>query len=124
MKIRINLGPNMSPRIKNKNKNKQSTNTTAFFGIKTWNIFLICLIILTGFLYLTQVNASAVKGYVIRDLEIQQEEIVLNSRKLELESQAMQSVGGIAAKVQELGMVTADEVEYFQLPGGEVAVAK
>ncbi len=126
VKIRIDLGLSM----KNKNKKEWTndysvpTTTNFYFGTKTFNIILICLIILTGFLYLSQVNASAVKGYIIRDLEMKLEEAKVNYKDLELESQAHQSVGGMAAKAQELGMVGVENVEYIQLPGGEVAVVK
>ena len=114
----------MSPLIKNQNKNKTVSTVRVSFGVKTFNIVLSCLVILTGFLYLTQVNASAVKGYVIRDLEVKREEVNLENRKFELRSQAMQSVGGITTKIIELGMVNVDQVEYLQLPGGEVAIAR
>jgi len=113
----------MSPRIQNKNKNKKTT-TRVSFGIKTFNIVLICLIFLAGFLYLTQVNASAVKGYIIRDLEIKKEKLTRQNKKLELTSQALQSVSGVSTKIQELGMVNVDDIDYLQAPGGEVAVAK
>jgi hypothetical protein len=114
----------MTERIQNKNQNKGTTNLVSYFSVKTFNIVLICLLVLTGFLYLTQVNASAVKGYIIRDLETKLEDTKLANKKLELQSQAMQSVGGIAAKVEALGMVSVDKVEYLQAPGREVAVAK
>ncbi|MBI5621535.1 hypothetical protein HY933_01565 [Candidatus Falkowbacteria bacterium] len=114
----------MSPLIKNQNQNKIVDVSRVSFGIKTFNIAIICLIIVTGFLYLTQVNASAVKGYIIRDLEMKREEAKLANRKLELQAAGMQSVGAVSDKISQLGMVSADSVEYLQLPGGEVAVAR
>ena len=113
----------MTERIQNKNT-KQNVIVSDYFSVKVFNIALICLIIMAGFLYLTQVNASAVKGYIIRDLEVKFEDSRLINKKLQLQSQAMQSVGGMMKKAGELGMVTGDNVEYLQAPGGGVAMAK
>lgn len=114
----------MTSRIQNKNTKQKTTAASFFHNVRAFNICLVCLIILAGFLYLTQVNASAVKGYVIRDLQVKLEDSKLNNKKLEYQAQALQSVGGISAKAAPLGMVVADHVEYLQMPGGEVAVAR
>ncbi|MFA6534092.1 MAG: hypothetical protein WCT37_02860 [Patescibacteria group bacterium] len=98
--------------------------TSRVFSYRHLNIGLICLIILTGFFYLTQVNASAVKGYIIADLGAKLEAAQTENRKLELTSQSLQSVGDLAEKTKELGLVDAGQVEYLQAPGGVVAVAR
>ena len=82
------------------------------------------MIVLAGFLYLTQVNASAVKGYIIRDLELKIEEQKIISKNLELTSQEKQSVSSVVSRVTEMGLVSADQIKYLQAPGGEVAVAR
>lgn len=119
----LNLGLNMTDRIQNK-KTKNQNKNQSWLTWKNINVFLLLVIGLAGFVYLTQVNASAVNGYVIRDLEIKLEETKLNNSRLELQVQAKQSVGDVGTKVAVLGMVSADNVEYLQMPGGEVAMAK
>jgi len=114
----------MTSRIQNKNTKQKTTYATNYFSVKSFNVFLLGLIILIGFFYLLQVNSMAVKGYVIRDLEVKLEDAKMNNRNLQLQSQGLQSVGGLATKTAELGMVTVDKVEYLQGPGSSVAVAK
>jgi len=112
----------MTNRIQNQNTKQKETGLNEYFSIKVFNIFIIGLIVITGFLYLTQVNASAVKGYIIKDLETKLEQEKVNTQNLELEAQAKQSVSNVAEKIQALGLVNADKVEYLQVAGGTVAM--
>ena len=114
----------MTSRTQNKNTKQKEKTTRYSWSIKSFNIFMICLVVLAGFLYLTQANALAVKGYIIRDLEIKLDDAKVSNRNLELSVQKLQSVGGLAMKSDSIGMVETGEVEYLQLPGGEVAMSK
>jgi len=114
----------MTSWVQNQNTRQKSVVFRSYFSLSTFNIAIICLLVAFGFLYLTQVNALAVQGYVLRDLETKLEDYKLNNRNLEIQNQAKQSVSNLKDKVTQLGMVNADQVEYLQAPGGKVAVAR
>ncbi|MFA5359123.1 MAG: hypothetical protein WC310_04900 [Patescibacteria group bacterium] len=113
----------MTSRIQNKNT-KQKERRNFSLNIKVFNIFFICLIVLGGFLYLTQVNSSAVKGYILRDLEIKLEDAKSSNRSLSLQVQELQSINGLTKKIETMGMVPTTDVAYLQMPGNDVAMAK
>ncbi len=113
----------MTNRIQNKNTKKICDWSSRCIPT-TINVSLLAVIVFVGFFYLTQVNAIAVKGYIIQDMEQQLEDNQLALRQLELTRRGHQSASTVMAKVDQLGMVPADQVEYVTVPSDQVAIAR
>jgi cell division protein FtsL len=89
---------------------------------KLSNVVLVLLIVVFGLGYLIQINGMATKGYQIRDLEDRISELQQEKADLQLEALSLQSMGKVQEKVDNLGMVLANEAEY--LMPTPVAVAR
>jgi len=86
------------------------------------NVVVIVLILAMGTMYLVQVNRATTKGYQIRDLEKRIQTIEDNNQKTQLEIAEMQSLDSIEKRIEKLGMVQVDRIEYVKVPGTAVAV--
>jgi len=73
------------------------------------------------FSYIVQVNTTISKGYQIRDLETQVNELALMNEKLELETRKSQSLDHVAKSVKMLGFVEAEMPNYVS--GAEPSMA-
>ena len=82
-------------------------------SIKTVNVVICTLIVVMTVGYLVQINSLATKGYKIKELENKITGLKKEQADLELEALSLQSMGTVAEKVQDLGMVMAGEPEYL-----------
>ncbi|MAF13932.1 MAG: hypothetical protein CMI53_03495 [Parcubacteria group bacterium] len=82
-------------------------------NLKSINIVIISLIIILSVGYLVQTNGLATKGYQIQELEDRLSVIEQEQSALELESLKLQSMGSIKEKVDNLGLVVAEETDYL-----------
>jgi len=117
----------MSDYEKNKNKRQIFIKLVGWWKKISWREdsagrLILLLIFMFGFLYLTQVNATATKGFIIRDLEKKLETSKNNNLALELDVRNLQSVGGLQDKVAILGMVPVKNIEYLSSQSGVVAM--
>lgn len=103
---------------------EQSPLTRSFFGVPTFTTAALIGIVMMGFLYLTQVNALAVHGYVLRDVEDRLATAQASNRSLELQAQAHHSTDRLSTVATTLGMVKVDTVEYVRPSVGTVAIAR
>lgn len=69
--------------------------------------------------YLVQVNATSSKGFQIRTLQSKISDLKEQGDKLELKVAQEQAVASVEQKVQAMGMVPAQQVDYVsaQQPG-------
>ena len=87
------------------------------------NIATLALVVLLCIVYIVQVNGSISKGYQIRDLETQIQELSLSNQKLELNTQRVQSLDHVAHSVKMLGLVDAGRPEYVSAAAPSYALA-
>lgn len=64
--------------------------------------------------YIVQVNATAAKGYTIRELETRIHDASLVNQQLEIDAQRAQSMANVMRSVQMLGMVEAQTPTYVK----------
>lgn len=88
------------------------------------NSLTFILFLFVFFAFIVQVNNSASKGYVIRDLEKKIEVLTRSNQQTELEIQQAQSLGNIQRVVKMIGMVPSDQVVFVDAKDGSVAFAK
>ncbi len=80
------------------------------------NIVIFCMILLTGFAYIAEINSVTAKGYQIRELEEQISELTVHNERMELEVATLQSMQNVNERIRMLGMVPSGGVDYL-VPG-------
>jgi len=86
---------------------------TLKIGPVSLNFLTISIISLLALFYLIQSQQAATKGYTIRELEKQKEEVVAKNEELQIESAKLKSVENIKNTADNLGMVSTVELNYL-----------
>lgn len=84
-------------------------------------VVLVTLVFGALFVYLLEVNSIAAKGFKVRDLEKNIQLIEEENEKLEVAVVEMQATSRLVERIQKLGLVAVDKVEYFGGAGTVVA---
>jgi len=74
------------------------------------------LVLVLGLLYLSQSNAMATSGYDIAKLQSQQQQLIEDNERLQIEASRLQSIQQIDTGIKDAGMVPVKTINY--LPGG------
>ncbi|MDO8240920.1 MAG: hypothetical protein Q7T51_03010 [Candidatus Moranbacteria bacterium] len=77
-------------------------------------VFCVCI---GGAAYLYQVNDIATKGYEIRDLENQIQDLSKESKKMEIREVELRSMYNIEKASQDLNLVNSNDVTYVEIDG-------
>ncbi len=93
-----------------------------FKNPKVINVLTIGCILAFGILYIGQVNAAATKGYAIRDLERQNEDLRHEREHLDVEIARLRSLDSVTAREQFLGLEKVQSVEYIEVGKDVVAL--
>ena len=80
-------------------------------------IFLASLIIIAGSFYLYQVNDLATKGFEVRDLERQIQELEKNGKQMQIREVELRSMYNIEKSTQELDLVNPSNITYLEIDG-------
>jgi len=91
-------------------------------NLKIINTILAVLVVVVAVSYFVQINSLATKGYQITELEDKVEQLEQEKKDLELISLNLQSMGTVKEKVDGLGLVAINDVQY--LTPTPVAVAR
>lgn len=86
------------------------------------NVLTIGFTLAFGMLYIGQVNAAATKGYAIRELEQQNEDLRHERERLDVEISRLRSLDSVMSREAFLGLRKVDEVKYITVGSGEVAL--
>jgi len=70
-----------------------------------------------GAFYLYQVNSIATKGYEVRDLQNQIQDLQKDSKKMEIHEVELRSMYNIEKASKDLNLVNSDKVSYVELNG-------
>jgi cell division protein FtsL len=82
--------------------------------ILQFNVLILALIMVFGFLYLFQINSLGTKGYEIRQLEQKIKILQVDNKALQLQSSNLSSITKIQKDAETLNMVPATEVTYIK----------
>lgn len=88
------------------------------------NVFSFIILIMLCIVYIAQVNHTVSKGYQIRDLESQINELTLRNQTLEVTTQQAQSLENVARATKMIGLVRADRPEYITASAPSYALAE
>jgi hypothetical protein len=91
---------------------------------RSYAIALIgCAIFLGGF-HVFQMNVTASKGYTLRNLQVQLDQLNATVSDMDAKSARMQSLATVESRVQGLGYVAVDHMEFVDVGRGSYALAK
>jgi hypothetical protein len=88
------------------------------------NLLTLALVVLLMGIYIFQVNGSISKGYNIRELETQIENLTLLNQTLELEAQQTGSLEHVERNVKMLGLVDGGHPRYVNISEPSYALAE
>lgn len=96
---------------------KSSIKVTKFYSLA----LIGCLVCLSLFVYLLEVNTIAAKGFKVRDLENGIQSVQDENEKLAMTVVELQATKNIDGRISGLGLVAVDKVEYLGEAGKTVA---
>src|SRR3989338_6290741 len=79
-----------------------------------FNILVAMGVVLIGFFQIFQVNREIARGYELREIESELQELQSVHQELTQETQQAQSLQNVARAVKMLGLVEADQPTYVQ----------
>ncbi|OGL95952.1 hypothetical protein A2348_01575 [Candidatus Uhrbacteria bacterium RIFOXYB12_FULL_58_10] len=88
------------------------------------NVVSLALVFTAAASYIVQVNGSVAKGYAIRELEDQINDLTLANQKLEVTVREAQSLENVNRSVKMLGLVAAETPTYINASVSSVALAR
>ncbi|MBU1126689.1 MAG: hypothetical protein ABH826_01425 [Patescibacteria group bacterium] len=94
---------------------KRETEKTKTAVLKQTNwlrVLLFAATIIIGALYIWQVNISATRGFAMRDLDQEIESLETDNDRLQMEVTRLQSIDSVTTRVQMLGLVEIDAIDY------------
>lgn len=83
---------------------------------------LLAITVVLGVLYIWQVNMSATRGFALRDLEQDIEELQLQNDRYHMEVAHLQSIDSVTTRMKMLGLTPVQNVEYVTPGSGSVAI--
>lgn len=110
--------------ISGDNMNIQGTFKTmrsSFFRLNFWRIALALATVTLGVLYIWQVNVAATRGFSMRDLERDIEELQLDNDRLQMDVAHLQSTQSVTTRMKMLGLTQVSSIEYVT-SNGSVAI--
>lgn len=97
-----------------------STKVEALKQIPWLRVLLITVTLMLSALYIWQVSVSSTRGYAVRDLQDQVEQLHRDDERLKMDVAKLQSVDSVTTRMQMLGLVKIDQVKYLN---GDSSVA-
>jgi CBS domain containing-hemolysin-like protein len=75
-------------------------------------VSIVALTFVLGLLYLSQSNQMATSGYDIAKLEKKQQELRLETERLQIEASRLQSIQNLDSGIAKSGMVPVSKINY------------
>jgi membrane peptidoglycan carboxypeptidase len=92
-------------------------------NIKTFNLFLVSVIAVSGIYFVAGINDLVVKGFTLQELKSKAILLKEQNDNLSIETASLQSYNSLAKRVASLNMVAVDNVDYLKVDTG-VAMAR
>jgi len=91
---------------------------------RSWAIMLMATVMVMGGFHVYQMNVTASKGYTLRNLQVQLDQLNATVSELDARSAKMQSLATVEARVQGQGYVAVDHMEFVDVGRGSYALAR
>lgn len=103
-------------------RGKIQTATAALSGFNWLTFLLVSATIVLGVLYIWQVNVAATRGFTMRDLDREIEELRLENDRLNMDVAHLRSADSVTTRMKMLGLRPVQTIEYVTPGGGSVAI--
>jgi len=90
--------------------------------MQQFQIVFVVGCVMFGGAYFWQVNSLATRGYEIRDLEKNIQELKRSTQQLQIQAAEEQSLDKVTEKIKQLNMVLPEKVEYLRANNKDVAL--
>lgn len=106
--------------------NKEESENKKFFyrGISKVKILVVSFLFIVCAVYLAIINTTAVKGYEVKKVEQEIEQLKKDNKQLQIEEAELNSFYNIRDNVGNLNMVEAKDIVYIDNNDQSVAVKK
>lgn len=95
----------------------QSFSGASEIGSLFASVSVIVLVLLFGAFYLWEVNDLATKGFEIRDLEKQIQELAKNNKRMQIREVELKSMYNIEKSSRDLNLVSPQNITYLEING-------
>lgn len=103
-------------------KNKISRSLLGFLNGRQFATLVVALTLVIGVFYLIQINFSATKGYQIRQLEKELNELKMENKRINLQYLEKQSMANLVERASQLNLVVIDNLEIITPLGSVMAL--
>lgn len=86
-----------------------------------WRPLLAVMVVLLGVSYVVELNLISSRGFQARRLEQRLNSLREENRRLNLQVAELQSLTSVGERIQTLGLVPAESVQYLTVGGAAVA---
>ena len=90
-------------------------------SLKFVNNCLLLLLFVCGIYYITTINDLVVKGFVSQDLKVKAGVLREDNHSLSTRTVALKSCNDVSRRIEKLGMVTTDKIDYIKVGKGALA---
>lgn len=90
-------------------------------SLRSANKLLMFLLLVSGIYYITTINDLVVKGFVLQDLKAKAEVLRGENRTMNARAVALKSCNDLSTRIDRLGMVTAEKIDYIKVGKGILA---
>jgi hypothetical protein len=97
---------------------------TKRISLNTVNKILAFVLFACGIYYITTVNDLVVKGFVLQDLKSKAGVLREDNRSMNDRAVALKSCNDLSSRIQALGMVNADKIDYINVGKGTLASSR
>jgi len=99
--------------IQKRQLNNRRQSRQNIFSWRALSVFFSAACIVSGIVYLVNMNDLIVKGFVLKDLKSQASLLSQENQDLQAKSLTLQSYAVLSPRMQNLNMVSVDDVAYF-----------
>lgn len=89
-------------------------NSNSGMRLRLFNFMILTIIVISGSVYLIEVNSLATKGYQIKELESKIADLKNEKSDLEIEVLSLQSISVVREKIEGLGLVSLEKSDYLR----------
>lgn len=104
--------------------NKETIKNKKYLGFAKMNVFLVSLCLLVCAIYLGIINTTAVKGYEVKKVEQQIEDLRKENEQLQIQEAELNSFYNIKDNIGNLNMVEAKDIVYIDNNSDVVALKR
>jgi hypothetical protein len=93
-------------------------------GMTAWNLLIATVTLVSGVIYIVQVNAATTKGYSLRTLDTRVEQLKNETMIMQDKIATLSSMQALSDRATQLGFVPIDKLEFVDPSHKSYAMAR